>query len=401
MTEGEKGIDYLRPWLLNVQSRAPKSPVIIVGTHLDKIPSNQVNELRQLYKSKILDSYGSQGYPTIHDICMVSCVTHAGIKELQDRIHSAAISAKDPDTHEYVIGMQVPASYILLQNMIEDEAKKLKDSEHPPVLNQKEFAALAEKTNDIADPEELTLAAQFLHDNGIILHYNDHLKGLNNLYFIDSVWLADMLAHIITVPQRQNFAHNGLLMETHLKFIFRDNKNYPVQYLPQYMQLLERFEIALSLGQGTLLIPSMLPEQRPALPFAMPLPKTKRQPNPEPRVIRKDTLMKGCSSTDVENQPEEEEEDEESITKMVDGKLVANNKVTCVRRRYKMAYIPSGFWSRLISRLMINLKRSGLVDYKTPHVLSDPNIIYWRRGILIIYATGRFLVEAIQSPLSG
>ena len=38
---------------------------------------------------------------------MVSCVTKEGIKELQERIHAAALNAKDPDTHEHVIGMQV------------------------------------------------------------------------------------------------------------------------------------------------------------------------------------------------------------------------------------------------------------------------------------------------------
>ena len=53
--------------------------------------------------------------------------------------------------------VQVPASYIQLQNLIEEESKRLREIEQPPVLNQKEFAALAEKTNDITDPEELTL----------------------------------------------------------------------------------------------------------------------------------------------------------------------------------------------------------------------------------------------------
>ena len=38
---------------------------------------------------------------------MVSCVTREGIRELQERIHYAAVEAKDPDTREYVIGMQV------------------------------------------------------------------------------------------------------------------------------------------------------------------------------------------------------------------------------------------------------------------------------------------------------
>ena len=42
-----------------------------------------------------------------HSVCMVSCVTKEGIRDLQDRIHAAALNAKDPDTHEHVIGMQV------------------------------------------------------------------------------------------------------------------------------------------------------------------------------------------------------------------------------------------------------------------------------------------------------
>ena len=40
---------------------------------------------------------------------------------------------------------------------MEEEARRLKDVGQPPVLNQKEFSTLAEKTEDISDPEELTL----------------------------------------------------------------------------------------------------------------------------------------------------------------------------------------------------------------------------------------------------
>jgi len=38
---------------------------------------------------------------------MVSCTTGVGIKELQEKIHHAAISAVDYDTKEHIIGMQV------------------------------------------------------------------------------------------------------------------------------------------------------------------------------------------------------------------------------------------------------------------------------------------------------
>ena len=81
---------------------------------------------------------------------------------------------------------------------------------------------------------------------------------------------------------------------------------------------------------------------------------------------------------------------------IVDGIEVISHPLTCIRRRYKMAYVPSGFWSRLISRLMINLKRSGLVESEGAGK-HTPSMTYWRRGILVGHSTGKFLVEAIQA----
>ena len=38
LSKGESELQSVIPWLLNIQARAPSSPVIIVGTHTDKIP---------------------------------------------------------------------------------------------------------------------------------------------------------------------------------------------------------------------------------------------------------------------------------------------------------------------------------------------------------------------------
>ena len=80
-----------------------------------------------------------------------------------------------------------------------------------------------------------------------------------------------------------------------------------------------------------------------------------------------------------------------------DGLRVMSEPTNCIRRRYRMAYTPSGFWSRLISRLIINLRRSGLMEEQAASTHSGPPIIYWRRGIVIIHTGGRFIVESIQS----
>ena len=53
----------------------------------------------------------------------------------------------------------MPSSYVALQKKISEEVVAYREKEDPPVLNQKEFATLAESLddNDIADPEELSL----------------------------------------------------------------------------------------------------------------------------------------------------------------------------------------------------------------------------------------------------
>ena len=37
ISKGESELSCLIPWLLNVQARAPSSPVVVIGTHIDKI----------------------------------------------------------------------------------------------------------------------------------------------------------------------------------------------------------------------------------------------------------------------------------------------------------------------------------------------------------------------------
>ena len=203
-----------------------------------------------------------------------------------------------------------------------------------------------------------------------------------------------MLAEVVTIPERQSFVHNGILKESNVAFIFRDSKRFPSKFFPQYLQLLERFEIALSLGNGLRLIPSMLPFQRPLMNFVDPEPISHQSEVEDKLMLRKD-IISSTSSEEEAPQPAAS-----GAPRIVDGVQVIDNPIVCIRRRYKMAYIPSGFWSRIISRLIINLKRSGLVETHSTSSQSPP-IIYWRRGIVVIHSSGRFLVESIQNVAHG
>ncbi len=57
------------------------------------------------------------------------------------------------------------------------------------------------------DLAELNQATAFLHENGLLLHYED--ATLKELYFLDPQWLCDILAHVITIREINPFAKNG------------------------------------------------------------------------------------------------------------------------------------------------------------------------------------------------
>ena len=63
LKHGNKGVEELRPWLNNIALRAPRSCVIIIGTHLDEVPDEErekidallhrVGELAATYNNKL------------------------------------------------------------------------------------------------------------------------------------------------------------------------------------------------------------------------------------------------------------------------------------------------------------------------------------------------------------
>ena len=140
----------------------------------------------------------------------------------------------------------------------------MKENKSEPIMHAERFKDLVQqlKLPDIHSDGELRTATLFLNEIGTILHYDDRSHNLNELYFVDPRWLCDMMSKFVTVRERNNFVKNGILHSRYIPFIYH-NKRFPWQYFEQYVTLLDRFEIALPLDNKRMLIPSMLPDERP------------------------------------------------------------------------------------------------------------------------------------------
>uniref|UniRef100_A0A8C0TPS5 Leucine-rich repeat serine/threonine-protein kinase 2 n=1 Tax=Canis lupus familiaris TaxID=9615 RepID=A0A8C0TPS5_CANLF len=117
----------------------------------------------------------------------------------------------------------------------------------------------------------------------------------------------------------------GIISRRDVEKFLSKKKRFPKNYMSQYFKLLEKFQIALPIGEEYLLVPSSLSDHRPVIE------------------------LPHCENSEI------------------------------IIRLYEMPYFPMGFWSRLINRLL----------EISPYMLSGreralrPNRMYWRQGIYL------------------
>ena len=220
ITDGERGIDSLHSWLLNIQCRAPNSPVIIVGTHYDLVKeyyppffsSDLQNMIRERYMTDAVDA-DKRGLPRVVASLEVSAKTRYNIRLLANLIYETATEMRTNGSKERLLEQKVPATYLALEEVISQLAYERKVSKIEPVLHGDQYQvevarALKERYNLVfRDHSELQQATRFLHENGVMLHYDD--SNLKDLYFLDPQWLCDILAHVVTIREINPFAKNG------------------------------------------------------------------------------------------------------------------------------------------------------------------------------------------------
>ncbi|XP_019617338.1 PREDICTED: leucine-rich repeat serine/threonine-protein kinase 1-like [Branchiostoma belcheri] len=390
ITDGEKGIEDLQQWLINIQARAPDSPVIIVGTHYDefkKYPPSFLPELRDMIDSRFINlpEPHLHGLPRVKGQLEVSCKNHHNIRELCDLIYDTVFQLKvRGGTGQLLLKQPIPATYLALQKTVAQiAAQRKKGGKHPVLVgDQYKIEVMTEMMRKenlcFRDHEELKQATQFLHENGVLLHYED--VALKDLYFLDPQWLCDMLAHVITIPEINGYVKNGILETKCLSLIFKSAAITPVDIRLYIVDLLNKFEVALTWDNKNLLIPSLLPTEdnikklvtegrevkitmkRKGKKSKAMVMKSNKDPytsrvsrhihvsRPEKISTGKSTFYKGATSSPLPAPPSKEDVNGNNSSEEKKSKL----KVTYTDqflRFYLMSYFPSGFWSRLITRV--------------------------------------------------
>lgn len=209
----------------------------------------------------------------------------------------------------------------------------------------------------------------------------------------------------------------GILRSSVLAHVFK-GKLFPQQHRKEYIELLGKFEVALSLDRNRLLVPSMLSPSphytihtfrnlfpRPSLRQILARsPETPRLfGNKVTQVFTTLSTDNAASSEDecADTNTDLEHSSQLSVASHISEELCRTGLI--LRRFYFMTYVPSGFWPRLISRFltssrfcMIVLQSLGFPEDQIKEVSSQlisgqmNNAIsiewsYWQTGIELWY----------------
>ncbi|XP_071960738.1 leucine-rich repeat serine/threonine-protein kinase 2-like isoform X2 [Antedon mediterranea] len=355
LSKGVSEINTIRPWLLTIQALAPSCPVILVGTHKDKVPKDQHQQILANINKHIREVCSTRGYPQIHEYVEVSnTAENESIEHLRRRIVKVIESLKIRG--KPILGQMIPDSYLKLQQLVTRKAQLLREENKPPVLLAHQLNQMIKDKHILLDENELPQAVRFLHEIGVLLHYDDPAHHLSDLHFIEPEWLCKVMSRVVTVYEINPFINQqGILRKEKLRILL-SGYELPGVTMKQYLRLFEKFDIMLPINDSDLLLPCKMPVKRP------------------------------------------------NIT------LPVGSRKGLLKRYYDMPYIPIGLWSRLILRLLLFtqdkvLQKDQICSLVVQSMNPDDSINvkklmknceirkeYWREGIYICWANNVFIL---------
>ncbi|XP_072097132.1 leucine-rich repeat serine/threonine-protein kinase 2 isoform X2 [Mobula birostris] len=325
LSKGVAEIDAIRHWLFNIKAHVPSCPVILVGTHMDVTDEKHWQSCIPRIKAQFIRHHD---FPSVRDFRFVTATEESeSITKLRRAIISEIQTFKIRD--QPVMGQLIPQGYMELEKRITQERRSV--PLEFPVIHQQRLLEIVQENQLQLDENELPHAVHFLKGSGVLLHFCDPALELRDLYFIDPQWLCKTIAQISTIKASCFPKHPcGIIYQSDVEKFLSQENNFPQNYIPQCIRLLEKFQIALPLGGQQLLIPSSLPDQRPVI------------------------------------------------------ELPHRENSELIVRVYEAPYFPMGFWSRLIHRL-IEVSACLLRRYDEEKPLRS-NKTYWRHGIYLMWS---------------
>jgi internalin A len=227
----DEAANRLNYWLRHIQSFAGEAPILLVVNKTD------LHRLSLDERSLLLK------YPAIRAVLHLSCKSGDGLPVLRQAIEEALAAL--PHINDWI-----PLTWFAVKEKLAALGK-----DFLPYENYEELCEAEGITHEAA---QQTLA-RFLHDLGAALHFHDD-RRLAGTHVLNPEWVTGGIYAILNEPSLQD---RGILRLNDLDKIL-DRRRYPAHKHTFLLEIMGKFELAVSLGDGQgYLIPGLLPKERP------------------------------------------------------------------------------------------------------------------------------------------
>ncbi|MBI5839297.1 MAG: GTP-binding protein [Chloroflexi bacterium] len=229
LAQEENRVEY---WLKIIQSFGGESPVLIVGNKTDQHPLD-------------IDRPGlRKKYSNIVGILETSAATGAGIEALKAEI------AEQVDTLPHVRDL-LPETWFTVKSKLEELGRDKN------FITQDEYLGLC-GANDVTDETSQHTLIGFLHDLGVVLHFQDDPR-LEALGILNPQWVTNGVYKILN--SHELFQNQGQLTLSLLNNILNPPE-YPNTAKRLYiMDMMKKFELCYDIEPDkSFLIPDLLPK---------------------------------------------------------------------------------------------------------------------------------------------
>lgn len=226
-------------WLKHIESFGGDSPILVVLNKMDQNPGFDVN--RRFLQGK---------YEGIVGFHRVSCEKNKGIGDVKKSVAEALQRVA-------IIKTTWPRSWFQIKTRLEDMAE--------PFMSDEAYEKMCAQQGIAAASTQDTLV-KFLHDLGVIVHFEDfHLK---DTHVLEPHWLTWAVYRIINSDILAS-GHGVLKLRSLRKILRREEGGfeYPTDKHRYIIDLMKKFRLCYSLDDATVLVPDLLEVQEPKIDF--------------------------------------------------------------------------------------------------------------------------------------
>ena len=229
LTQEENRVEY---WLKMIQSFGGDSPIIIVGSKTDQHPLD-------------IDALGLiKKYPLIMDVIETSASNGKGIEELKTAITKGMEQL--PHIHD-----QLLRSWF----SVKTELERMKDD----YISYDEYLRTCTRNGIVDQVSQQTLIG-FLHDLGVVLHFQDDNR-LAALGILNPEWVTNGVYKIINSDDL--FQNKGVL-ESKMLLAILNHRSYPFDKYMFIIDMMKKFELCYNIEvDKKYLVPDLLPKNEP------------------------------------------------------------------------------------------------------------------------------------------